>query len=71
MNQENFNDAVYTDEELSIDRKIELLNICHKDYSRKIWEIFDELSPIEKIELLRLITSAQLVIFRKFMKDKN
>ncbi len=36
MNQENFNDVVYKDEELPLDRKIELLEICRSDYDEKL-----------------------------------
>lgn len=69
--QGNFNDAVYRDEEMTVEQKIELLNVCHSDYSRKIWGIYDELSLIEKAQMLYLITSAQLVIFHKFTKEKT
>jgi len=69
--KENFNDAVFRDEEMTILQKIELLNVCHSDYSRKIWEIYDHLSLTEKAEMLHLITSAQLVILNKYEKEKE
>jgi hypothetical protein len=34
--QEDFNDAVYRDEEMTIEQKIDLLNVCYSDYSQKI-----------------------------------
>lgn len=69
--KENFNDAVFCDEEMTVLQKIELLNVCHSDYSRKIWVIYENLSAAEKAEMLHLITSAQLVILNKFTKEKN
>jgi hypothetical protein len=71
MKQENFNDAVYRDEEITIEQKMELLDVCRFDYSHKIWEIYSDLSLIEKTEMLHLITSAQLVILNKYTKEKN
>ncbi len=71
MNQENFNDAVYKDEELTIDRKIELLEMCRADYDEKLRAIYKDFSPPEKTEMLHLITSAQLFILNKFNGEKN
>jgi hypothetical protein len=71
MNQENFNDVVYKDEELSFDRKIELLEMCRADYDEKLRVVYKEFSPLEKTEMLHLITSAQLFILNKFTEDKN
>ena len=71
MNQENFNDVVYKDEELPFDRKIELLEMCRTDYDEKFRAIYKEFSPPEKAEMLHLITSAQLFILNKFKEEKN
>ena len=71
MNQENFNDAVFKDEELPVDRKIELLEMCRADYDEKLRALCKEISPIKKAEMLHLITSAQLFILNKFKEEKN
>ena len=71
MNQENFNDAVYKDEELPFDRKIELLEMCRADYDEKLRSVYKEFSLERKAEMLHLITSAQLFIFNKFKDEKN
>ena len=70
MNQENFNDEVCKDADLSIDRKIELLEMCRADYDEKNCAVYKDLSPPEKAEMLHLITSAQLFILNKFANDK-
>ena len=70
MNQENFNDAVYKDEELPVDRKIELLEMCRADYDEKLRAVYKEFSPLKKAEMLHLITSAQLFILNKFKDEK-
>lgn len=71
MNQENFNDVVYKDEELSFDRKIELLEICRADYDEKLSAGYKEFLSFKKAEMLHLITSAQLFILNKFKEEKN
>ena len=68
MNHENFNDAVYKDEELSIDRKIELLEMCRADYDEKLRAVYRNFQPEQKAEMLHLITSAQQFILNKFQK---
>jgi len=69
--KENFNNAVYQDEEMSNAQKIELLKVCFTDYQKQIWESFKKLSPEEKTEMLWFITSAQLVILNRHRKEKN
>ncbi len=69
--KENFNNAVYQDEEMSNAQKIELLKVCFTDYQKQIWENFKKLSPEEKTEMLWFITSAQLVILNRYRKEKN
>ncbi len=54
MNQENFNDVVYKDEELPFDRKIELLEMCRADDDEKLRAIYKEFSPTEKVEITNL-----------------
>lgn len=71
MKQENFNDVVYNDEEILLDRKIELLEMCRADYDEKLRAIYKEFSLPEKAEMLHLITSAQLFILNKFKQEKN
>jgi len=71
MNQENFNDVVYKDADLSIDRKIELLEMCRADYDEKLRAVYKDFSPPEKAEMLHSITSAQLFILNKFKDEKN
>ncbi len=44
MNQENFNDVVYKDEELPFDRKIELLEMCRADDDEKLRAIYERFS---------------------------
>ena len=61
MNQENFNDAVYRDEEISVDRKIELLEMCRGDYDEKLRAVYKEFSPIKRAEMLYLVTLTQLL----------
>lgn len=71
MIQENFNDAVFKDGELPVDRKIELLEMCRADYDEKLRAVYKEFSPTGKAEMLHLITSAQLFILNKFKEEKN
>ena len=71
MNQENFNDVVYKDEELAIDRKIELLEMCRADYDEKLRAVYKEFAPVKKAEMLHLITSAQVFILNKFKEEKD
>ena len=71
MNQENFNDAVFKDEELPVDRKIELLEMCRADYDEKLRAVYKEFPPMKKAEMLHLVTSAQLFILNKFKEEKN
>lgn len=54
MNQENFNDVVYKDEELPFDRKIELPEMCCADCDKRIRTIYKEFSPTEKVEITNL-----------------
>lgn len=70
MNQENFNDAVYRDEEISVDRKIELLEMCRADYDEELRAVYKKFLLERKVEMLHLITSAQLFILNKFTKEK-
>lgn len=63
MNQENFNDAVYKDEEIPLDRKIELLEMCRA--------VYKDLSVVRKAEMLHLITSAQLFVLYNFKDGKT
>ena len=71
MNQENFNDAVYKDEEIPFDRKIELLEMCRADYDEKLRAVYKDFSLERKAEMLHLITSAQLFILNKFKEEKT
>ena len=71
MNQENFNDAVFKDEELPVDRKIELLEMCRADYDEKLRAVYRDFSPLKKTEMLHLITSAQLFILNKFNNESS
>ena len=71
MNQENFNDAVYRDEEISVDRKIELLEMCCADYYEKLRADYKDFSPERKAEMLHLITSAQLFILNKLAEKQK
>ncbi len=71
MNKENFNDAIYEDGELAIDRKIELLEMCRADYDEKLRAVYKEFAPDKKAEMLHLITSAQLFVLNKFKEEKN
>jgi len=48
MNQEIFNDAVYKDKELSVSRKIELLEMCRAGSDEKT--IYKEFSLIKNAE---------------------
>lgn len=69
--KENFNNAIYQDEEMSNAQKIELLKVCFTDYQKQNWKNFKKLSPEEKTEMLWFITSAQLVILNRYRKEKN
>ena len=71
MNQENFNDVVYKDEELPFDRKIELLEMCRADYDEKLRAVYKDFSLERKAEMLHLITSAQLFILNNSKRRKN